>query len=139
MVANFAFMINRIGYHILQDGGYIMKLICYKRCTTCKGVEKMLEEKNISYEYRDIKEDNPTASELKKWHEKTGLPIKRFFNTSGKIYREENIKDKLPDLSNDEAYELLSKDGMLVKRPILFTDDDEIYVGPDVKKYIETL
>ena len=70
-----------------------MKLICYKRCTTCKGVEKMLEEKNISYDYRDIKEDNPTAAELKEWHEKTGLPIKRFFNTSGKIYREENIKD----------------------------------------------
>lgn len=116
-----------------------MKLICYKRCTTCKGVEKMLEEKNISYEYRDIKEDNPTASELKEWHKKTGLPIKRFFNTSGKIYREENIKDKLPDLSNDEAYELLAKDGMLVKRPILFTDDGEIYVGPDVKKYIDTL
>lgn len=116
-----------------------MKLICYKKCTTCKGVEKMLEENNISYEYRDIKEDNPTAAELKEWHEKTGLPIKRFFNTSGKIYREENIKDKLPDLSNDEAYELLAKDGMLVKRPILFTDDGEIYVGPDVKKYIETL
>lgn len=116
-----------------------MKLICYKRCTTCKGVEKMLEEKNISYEYRDIKEDNPTAAELKEWHEKTGLPIKRFFNTSGKIYREENIKDKLTDLTNDEAYELLAKDGMLVKRPILFTDDGEIYVGPDVKKYIETL
>ena len=139
MGASFAFMINRIGYHILKDGGYIMKLICYKRCTTCKGVEKMLEEKNISYDYRDIKEDNPTAAELKEWHEKTGLPIKRFFNTSGKIYREENIKDKLPDLSNDEAYELLAKDGMLVKRPILFTNDGEIYVGPDVKKYIETL
>lgn len=116
-----------------------MKLICYKRCTTCKGVEKMLEEKNISYDYRDIKEDNPTAAELKEWHEKTGLPIKRFFNTYGKIYREENIKDKLPNLSNDQAYELLSKDGMLVKRPILFTDDGEIFVGPDVKKYIETL
>ena len=139
MGASFAFMINRIGYHILQDGGYIMKLICYKRCTTCKGVEKMLEEKNVSYEYRDIKEDNPTAAELKEWHEKTGLPIKRFFNTSGKIYREENIKDKLPNLTDDQAYELLSKDGMLVKRPILFTDDGEIYVGPDVKKYIETL
>ena len=116
-----------------------MKLICYKRCTTCKGVEKMLEEKNISYEYRDIKEDNPTAAELKEWHEKTGLSIKRFFNTSGKIYREENIKDKLPNLTNDEAYELLAKDGMLVKRPILFTDDGEIFVGPDVKKYIDTL
>lgn len=116
-----------------------MKLICYKRCTTCKGVEKMLEEKSISYEYRDIKEDNPTAAELKEWHEKTGLPIKRFFNTSGKIYREENIKDKLPNLTDDQAYELLAKDGMLVKRPILFTDDGEIFVGPDVIKYIETL
>lgn len=116
-----------------------MKLICYKKCSTCKGVEKMLEEKDITYDYRDIKEDNPSASELKEWHEATKLPIKRFFNTSGKIYREENIKDKLPDMTNDEAYNLLSKDGMLVKRPILFTDDDQIFVGPDVKKYIESL
>lgn len=116
-----------------------MKLICYKKCTTCKGVEKMLEEKGISYDYRDIKEDNPKSSELKSWHEKTGLPIKRFFNTSGKIYRENNLKDKVNDMSLDEAYDLLSTDGMLVKRPILFTDDGEIFVGPDVKKYIESL
>lgn len=116
-----------------------MKLICYKKCTTCKGVEKMLEEKGISYDYRDIKEYNPTASELKKWHEATELPIKRFFNTSGKIYREENIKDKLPEMNLNEAYEKLATDGMLVKRPILFTDDGEIFVGPDVKKYIESL
>ena len=116
-----------------------MKLICYKKCTTCRGVEKMLEEKGISYDYRDIKEDNPTASELKEWHEATDLPIKRFFNTSGKIYREENMKDKLPEMSLEEAYEKLATDGMLVKRPILFTDDGEIFVGPDVKKYIESL
>lgn len=116
-----------------------MKLICYKKCTTCKGVEKMLEEKGISYDYRDIKEDNPKSSELKSWHEKTGLPIKRFFNTSGKIYRENNLKDKVNDMSLDEAYDLLSTDGMLVKRPILFTDEGEIFVGPDVKKYIESL
>ena len=116
-----------------------MKLICYKRCTTCKGVEKMLEEKNISYEYRDIKEDNPSVEEIKTWHEKTGLPIKRFFNTSGKIYRENNIKDKLKEMSDQEAYKLLATDGMLVKRPILFTDDGEIFVGPDVKKHIESL
>ena len=116
-----------------------MKLICYKKCTTCKGVEKMLEEKGISYDYRDIKEDNPKASELKTWHEKTGLPIKRFFNTSGKIYRENNLKDKVNDMSLDEAYDLLSTDGMLVKRPILFTDDGEIFIGADVKKYIEKL
>ena len=116
-----------------------MKLICYKKCTTCRGVEKMLEEKGISYDYRDIKEDNPAASELKEWHEATDLPIKRFFNTSGKIYREENMKDKLPEMSLEEAYEKLATDGMLVKRPILFTDDGEIFVGPDVKKYIESL
>ena len=117
----------------------MMKLICYKKCTTCRGVEKMLEEKGISYDYRDIKEDNPTANELKEWHEATDLPIKRFFNTSGKIYREENMKDKLPEMSLEEAYEKLATDGMLVKRPILFTDDGEIFVGPDVKKYIESL
>ena len=116
-----------------------MRLICYKKCTTCKGVEKMLEEKGISYDYRDIKEDNPKASELKTWHEKTGLPIKRFFNTSGKIYRENNLKDKINDMSLQEAYDLLSTDGMLVKRPILFTDDGEIFIGADVKKYIEKL
>lgn len=116
-----------------------MKLICYSKCTTCKGVEKMLDDKNITYDYRDIKEDNPTADEIKTWHEKTGLPIKRFFNTSGKIYRENNLKDKLPKMTDNEAYELLSSDGMLVKRPILFTDDGNIYVGPDVKKYIEKL
>lgn len=116
-----------------------MKLICYKKCTTCRGVEKMLDEKGISYDYRDIKEDNPTANELKEWHEATDLPIKRFFNTSGKIYREENMKDKLPEMSLEEAYEKLATDGMLVKRPILFTDDGEIFVGPYVKKYIESL
>ena len=116
-----------------------MKLICYKKCTTCKGVEKELQNLNIDYEYRDIKEDNPTAEELEKWHEMSGLPIKRFFNTSGKIYRENNIKDKLPEMTDKEAYNLLATDGMLVKRPILFTDEGEIFVGPDVKKYIANL
>ena len=116
-----------------------MKLICYKRCTTCKGVEKMLDEKNISYEFRDIKDENPTRDELKSWHEKTDYDIKRFFNTSGKIYREENLKDKLKEMTLDEKYDLLATDGMLVKRPILFTDDGKILVGPDVKKYVETL
>lgn len=116
-----------------------MKLICYKKCTTCKGVEKMLEEKGIKYDYRDIKEDNPSAAEIKKWHQKSGLDIKRFFNTSGQIYRNEGLKDKLPDMTDKEKYDLLATDGMLVKRPILITDEDEIYVGPDVKKYIENM
>ena len=116
-----------------------MKLICYSRCTTCKGVEKMLDEKNISYKLRDIKEENPSRDELKSWHEKTDYDIKKFFNTSGKIYRENNLKDKLKEMSLDEKYDLLATDGMLVKRPIMFTDDGEILVGPDVKKYIESL
>ena len=116
-----------------------MKLIAYKKCTTCKGVEQMLEEKGIKYDYRDIKEDNPSAKELKDWHKKSGLDIKRFFNTSGQIYRNEGLKDKLPDMTDKEKYDLLATDGMLVKRPILITDDGDIYVGPDVKKYIETL
>ena len=116
-----------------------MKLICYTKCTTCKGVEKSLEEKGLTYEYRNIKDDNPRADEIKEWHEKTQLPIKRFFNTSGKIYRENKLKDKVDNMDLDEAYKLLATDGMLVKRPILFTDNGEIFVGPDVKKYIESL
>ena len=115
-----------------------MKLICYSRCTTCKGVEKMLDEKNISYELRDIKEENPSRDELKSWHEKTDYDIKKFFNTSGKIYRENNLKDKLKEMSLDEKLERLSKDGMLVKRPILI-DGDKFFIGPDVKKYVERL
>ena len=99
----------------------------------------MLDDKNISYELRDIKDENPTRDELKSWHEKTDYDIKRFFNTSGKIYREENLKDKLKEMTLDEKYDLLATDGMLVKRPILFTDDGKILVGPDVKKYVETL
>ncbi len=99
----------------------------------------MLDDKNISYELRDIKDDNPTRDELKSWHEKTDYDIKRFFNTSGKIYREENLKDKLKEMTLDEKYDLLATDGMIVKRPILFTDDGKILVGPDVKKYVETL
>lgn len=116
-----------------------MKIICYNRCSTCKGILKMLDEKNVEYELRDIKEDNPTRDELKKWHEATDYDIKRFFNTSGQIYRQMNLKDKLKEMSLDEKYDLLATDGMLVKRPILFKDDREILVGPDVKKYVESL
>lgn len=115
-----------------------MKLIAYKKCSTCRAVEKMLEEKHIPYEYRDIKEDNPSEAEIKKWHEQSKLDIKKFFNTSGMIYREENLKDKLPTMTTEEKYKLLAKDGMLVKRPILITDD-KIYVGPEVKRAIEAM
>lgn len=115
-----------------------MKLICYKKCSTCKAVEKMLKEKNIQYKYRNIDTENPSKKELKLWHEKSGLDIKKFFNTSGTIYKENKIKDKLNDMTLDEKYEILSTNGMLVKRPILL-EDDKILVGPEVKKYIEEL
>ena len=116
-----------------------MKIICYSKCSTCKGVLKTMDEKNLSYELRDIKEENPSKEEIKKWHESTDYDIKRFFNTSGMIYRQENLKEKLKDMTLDEKYEKLASDGMLVKRPILFLDDGKILVGPDVKKYIESL
>lgn len=112
-------------------------LICYKKCSTCKTVEKMMKEKNIEFSYREISEDNPRIDELKSWKDKSGLPLKRFFNTSGKIYKELGLSKKLPEMSEDEQYNLLSSDGMIVKRPILIMANGEIYVGPDVKKYIE--
>lgn len=115
-----------------------MKLICYKRCTTCRNVEKTLQEKGIDYDYREIDKENPQADELKDWHERSGLDIKKFFNTSGKIYREEKLKDKLPDMSLEEKYDLLATDGMLVKRPIILVDD-EVYVGPGARDYAENL
>lgn len=116
-----------------------MKIICYSKCSTCKGVLKEMYAKGLKYELRDIKEDNPTKEEIKKWHEATDYDIKRFFNTSGVIYRQENLKDKLKDMTLEEKYDKLASDGMLVKRPILFLDDGKILVGPDVKKYVESL
>lgn len=114
-----------------------MILIGYKKCTTCKGIEKMLDEKGIAYSYREIDKEIPTVKELKKWHKDSGLDIKRFFNTSGLVYRDMNLKDKLADMTDDEKYELLSGNGMLVKRPILLEDDGTfVAVGPDVKKYL---
>lgn len=115
-----------------------MKFICYERCSTCKSVEKMMKAKNIDYEFRSIKSNNPTKEEIKEFHEKSGLDIKKLFNTSGKIYREKNLKDKLDEMSLDEKYELLSTDGMLVKRPII-VDADKVYIGPLAKKFIESI
>ncbi|MBL7575618.1 arsenate reductase family protein [Peptoniphilus asaccharolyticus] len=94
-------------------------VVCYPKCSTCKKAEKFLKETNREYTYRDIKEENPSLEELKKWHEMSGLPLKKFFNTSGQLYRSMELKDKLKDMSEDEQYKLLSTDGMLVKRPIL--------------------
>lgn len=100
-----------------------MEFICYEKCTTCKRAQKWLDAHEIEYNLRAIKEENPTKEELKEWHTRSGLPIKRFVNTSGMLYRQYNLKDKLPVMSEDEIYELLSTDGMLVKRPILVCDE----------------
>ena len=99
-----------------------MLLVHYPKCSTCQKAKKWLEGKGVEFEERDIKEQKPTKEELKTWHQKSGMPWKKFFNTSGMIYRELQLKDKLPDMTEEEQYELLSTDGMLVKRPILVTD-----------------
>jgi len=95
----------------------------YPKCTTCKKAKQWLSEQNVDFEDRDIVTNNPTKEELKEWHERSGLPLKRFFNTSGLVYKELGLKDKLEDMSEDEQYEILSTNGMLVKRPLLVGDN----------------
>lgn len=94
----------------------------YPKCSTCQKAKKWLTEHQVEFTDRDIKEQNPTVEELKLWHEQSGLDIKRFFNTSGILYKEKKLKDQLPELSLEEKYALLATDGMLVKRPILVTE-----------------
>ena len=100
-----------------------MLFVCYPKCSTCKKARKWLEENGIAFDERDIKEDNPTRKELVKWHKQSGLPLRKFFNTSGMLYRELQLKDKLQNMTEDEMYDLLASDGMLVKRPLLIKDD----------------
>lgn len=99
----------------------MMLFVHYPKCTTCKRAKKWLDEHQISYEERDIKENNQSLEELKEWYQRSGLPLKRFFNTSGILYKEIKLKDKLPEMSEDEQLALLASDGMLVKRPIVVT------------------
>ncbi|NLP37887.1 MAG: arsenate reductase family protein [Thermoanaerobacteraceae bacterium] len=100
-----------------------MLFVCYPKCSTCQKAKKWLEANDIVFTERHIKENNPTSEELKTWHKQSGLPLKRFFNTSGQLYRKLKLKDKLPHMNEDEKYSLLASDGMLVKRPILIGDD----------------
>ena len=100
-----------------------MLFVCYPKCSTCAKARKWLEEQEISFEERDIKTDNPTEAELRDWHRRSGLPLKRFFNTSGLQYKALGLKDRLPEMSEDEQYALLATDGMLVKRPLLIGED----------------
>jgi len=102
--------------------------LCYPKCGTCKKALKWLDDNGIKYEYRHIVEENPTKDELKNWYEKSGLPLKKFFNTSGLKYKELNLKDRIPQMTEEEIFDLLSTDGMLVKRPILISGD-KVLVG----------
>ena len=101
----------------------MLKFICYPKCTTCQKAQKWLDDNGIKYEFRDIKLDNPTLDELTGWYKKSGLPLKKFFNTSGLLYKSLDLKNKLPTMSENEMLELLASDGMLVKRPLLVGDD----------------
>ena len=100
----------------------MLKFICYPRCTTCQKAQKWLDEKGKAYELRDIKTENPTQAELTEWYKKSGLSLRKFFNTSGLLYKSMELKNKLPDMSEDEMLALLATDGMLVKRPIVVGD-----------------
>ncbi len=100
----------------------MVNFICYPKCSTCKKAQDYLDAKGIQYDLRDIKTQNPTVAELTAWHAASGLPLKRFFNTSGLVYKALALKDTLPTMPEAEQYALLATDGMLVKRPILITD-----------------
>lgn len=100
-----------------------MLFLCYPKCSTCKKAKAWLDSQGLPYDLRDIKEDRPTEAELRQWHQKSGLPLKRFFNTSGLQYKALNLKDRLPAMTEEEQYTLLASDGMLVKRPLLITED----------------
>ena len=115
-----------------------MTFICYPKCTTCKKAQNWLDENKIDYSLRNIKEEKPSACELRAWHEKSGLPLKKFFNTSGMLYRQLELKTKLPDMSEDEQLSLLSSDGMLVKRPLL-VGENFVLVGFKETAWKETL
>ena len=101
----------------------MLKFICYPKCTTCQKAKKWLDDNKIEYELRDIKQGNPTLEELTEWYNKSRLPLKKFFNTSGLLYKSLDLKNKLSDMTENEMLELLSTDGMLVKRPILVGDN----------------
>ncbi len=100
-----------------------MLFVCYPKCTTCQKAERYLQAKGVEVTVRHIKEDKPTLEELTAWYKLSGLPLKRFFNTSGLLYKELKLKDKLPTMSEEEQLQLLATDGMLVKRPLIVTDE----------------
>ena len=116
-----------------------MLFLLYPPCSTCKKAQKWLNDNGIAYTARHIKEENPSFEELKHWYEISGLPLKRFFNTSGLLYKSMELKDKLPGMSEEEQLKLLASDGMLVKRPIIVTEDGKVLTGFKEKEWETTL
>ena len=116
-----------------------MLFLCYPKCSTCRKAQKWMDEHDVDYDIRDIKTENPDLAELELWHQASGLPLKKFFNTSGQLYRSLELSKKLPGMSDAEQYALLASDGMLVKRPILITDDNKVLVGFKEDQWAETL
>ena len=116
----------------------MIKFICYPKCTTCQKAKKWLDDNKIEYEFRDIKLDNPTIDELTEWYKKSGLSLKKFFNTSGMLYKSLDLKNKILTMTEDEMLNLLATDGMLVKRPLLVVDDF-VFVGFKETEWITRL
>ena len=116
----------------------MLTFVCYPRCTTCQKAQKWLEEQGIEYTLRDIKLQNPTLSELTEWHKNSGLPLRKFFNTSGLLYKSMELKTKLPQMTENEMLQLLATDGMLVKRPLI-VDGEKVLVGFKEAEWSERL
>jgi transcriptional regulator, spx/mgsR family len=114
------------------------KVYCYPRCTTCKKAIKWLDENGIEYEYKHIVEETPSKEDIKRYYKESGLPLKRFFNTSGNVYKEMNLKEKLAEMSENEQFELLASNGMVLKRP-LFVGKDFVLVGFKEAEWAEKL
>ena len=113
-----------------------MLFVCYPKCSTCQKAKAWLQERGVAFDERDIKQDNPTEQELRAWHEKSGLPLKKFFNTSGLLYKEMKLKDRFPEMSGDEQLKLLATNGMLVKRPLI-VDGSTVITGFKEKEWSE--
>lgn len=116
----------------------MLRFVCYPKCSTCQKAKAWLDDRGILYEMRDVKCDNPSEGELRVWHKASGLPLKKFFNTSGLLYKSMSLKEKLPAMTEGETYSLLASDGMLVKRPLL-VGDDFVLVGFKESEWAERL
>lgn len=116
----------------------MIKFICYPKCSTCKKAENWLKDNGVNFIVRDIKENNPTFDELKEWYDTSGLELKKFFNTSGMLYRSLGLKEKIKDMSEEEQLKLLSTDGMLVKRPLVIADN-KVLIGFKEKEWESVL